>query len=253
MDLRRDFFPQGFRAGAAAAQREGDAAAKAREIDDRRRLPIDTIVIDVFRNAYDDGPRAGAQADTFAERFLRVTPILASHVLGNYGHARGADQVSPREIPASDQLRPERGKEAWGNGLDGSVRGDSVNWRLALDGDGIAVMVFQFERQSRGKPRRGDSGNSGEFVDNISLRLGYALGLGYQSIGNKQPDRLNLSGVSEARFHGAQREEAANQQPSSDQQHQSKRYLCDNQRILCMQLFRAWAGASRVSQSVADA
>src|SRR5580700_6170914 len=103
-----------------------------------------------------------------------------------------------------------------GNVLDRSVRGDSANWGLTVNRDGIAVMVFQFERQSGAEARRRNSGNGGHFVENIGLHLSHSLRLSYLSFGNKQPDGLNLLGVSKARLYGAQRDEATNQQPCPD-------------------------------------
>ena len=83
--------------------------------------------------------------------------------------------------------------------LYGPVRGDLVKWRLAFDRDGIAVVVFQFQRQSTGEARCRDAGYYGKLVENVSLHLGYLRRILDLRFGDKESDRLNVFGVSESR------------------------------------------------------
>ena len=111
MDLRCDFFEQAVCARAAASYRESDAAPKPWEIDQPRRLLIDTIVIDIFGNPHDDAPRPlGTPSDAFPKRIARLAPIFKSHVLRHDHHAVLAEQVVQGEVPASEQPCTERGK-----------------------------------------------------------------------------------------------------------------------------------------------
>ena len=188
----------------AASYREGSAAPNTRKIDQSRGLPVHTIIIDIFRNAHDYAPlRVSIDSDAFPKRIPRVGPIFTRHVLRHYCHTALAEQIVPCEIPASNQPRAKRGKESRRNLLNGSVRRDSAIWRLVLDRDRIAIFVLQFQRQSRGEPRRRNTGDSGNLVEKFSLRLGQPLDLSYLGFGKKQPDRLNLLGMSEARSHFA--------------------------------------------------
>jgi len=93
------------------------------------------------------------------------------------GRLLAAFEAGSRRDSASTSSRVAPGSSSASNSSCKSWR-HSVKRRLTLDKNRVAVAVFQLKWQSRVEPRRRDSGNSGKFVENSSLRLGHALSLG---------------------------------------------------------------------------
>src|SRR5579875_1677652 len=128
MDARCDFLEKTFRAGTPASYDECDVAANAGKIDYCRRLPIDSIVVDVFRNAHHHTPlRGSVDPNALSKGISRLTPIFARHVLRHDCYRTLVEQIVPSKIPPSDQPRTKRSKDTRRNTLDCSVRGHPVN------------------------------------------------------------------------------------------------------------------------------
>jgi hypothetical protein len=70
-------------------------------IDCRGRWLVHAVGVNVLRYTDDLVPRAiSAEPNPLAQRFGRLAPVFASHILGYDGDAPLAEYILPDEIPA---------------------------------------------------------------------------------------------------------------------------------------------------------
>ena len=98
--------------------KDGDLLAakvlhERRPIDDRRRLAVHALVVQVAHHSYDFTPGASvALTNPLAERGPGLAPQLARQVLGDDGHWSALLEIDPREVTPCHQSRADGVEEA---------------------------------------------------------------------------------------------------------------------------------------------
>ena len=172
---------------------------------------IHPIVALVADHAHDFSPWSPASgADTLAERFRRLSPMVARERLGNDDDRPLLEDFGPCYRAACDQSVAHRLEVSRREALESAQRA-RLRRRSALQLDRVAV-VFAVHRDRRGETNGSDAWHSGKPFRDALVSARRLLWIADESWGYRKDKRLELLRPSEARFYLTHRDEGPHHQ-----------------------------------------